>query len=396
MKKVLIIGAGFLQAFVIKRARDLGYLAYAVDGNPNAVGRIYADCFEAINIVDSEACLAFAKKHNVDGVLTAATDYGVLTASRIAAEMGLNGISQEAARLVKNKYLVRKCLFENDVDDTEQAFMVREDTDIDALAEKIRFPVMVKPCDGSGSRGAGRVDSAEALRAACEFAMDSSITHSATVETFIVGEEYGIESFVENGNVYVLAVMKKRMTAPPYYAELGHAIPSGLDSTVEEKVKKCAEKAINALGINFGSVNMDALVTADGKVHIVDIGARMGGNLIGSHIIPIGKGIDYMGNMIKAAVGDAADFTPNGGKTVATSLLALTSGVVKTLPDFEKIQREHGVIIEQHLHIGDKITPYRTNLDGCGYVVACGDEIEENIKKVEQVKALIDKAIVRE
>ena len=36
---------------------------------------------------------------------------------------------------------------------------------------------------------------------------------------------------------------------------------------------------------------MDLLVTDDEKIHIVDIGARMGGNLIGSHIIPYGTGI---------------------------------------------------------------------------------------------------------
>ena len=39
---------------------------------------------------------------------------------------------------------------------------------------------------------------------------------------------------------------------------------------------------------------MDVLVTKDNRICIVDIGARMGGNLIGSHIIPLGTGIDYI------------------------------------------------------------------------------------------------------
>ena len=38
MKKVLIVGAGFLQRFVIRRAKELGYYTLAVDGNPEAVG----------------------------------------------------------------------------------------------------------------------------------------------------------------------------------------------------------------------------------------------------------------------------------------------------------------------------------------------------------------------
>jgi hypothetical protein len=79
---------------------------------------------------------------------------------------------------------------------------------------------------------------------------------------------------------------------------------------LEKKVKDCVRKSLVALNVNHGSVNMDLLITESGDVHIVDIGARMGGNLIGSHIIPMGTGIDYMGNMIRAAVGDKTIWEP--------------------------------------------------------------------------------------
>ena len=69
---------------------------------------------------------------------------------------------------------------------------------------------------------------------ACELAINSSITHRAVAEPFIVGREYGVESFVDNGKIYVLAVMQKDMTLPPYYAELGHAIPSGLSLSLKD------------------------------------------------------------------------------------------------------------------------------------------------------------------
>lgn len=374
MKSVLIIGAGFLQSFVIKRAKELGYKTFAVDGDENAVGFKYADFSECIDIVNEKACLEYARKNHVDGVLTAATDYGVLTASYIARELNLNGLNYESAKLIKNKYLVRKCLFENKVDDTKQAFEVNLNTDIEALSEKIEYPVMVKPCDGSGSRGAGRVDKAEDLKRACEYAMSGSITKRAEIESFVTGNEYGAEIFVENGNIHVLAVMKKYMTKPPFYAELGHEYPSDLSQDTENKVRECVTRAVKALNINFGSVNMDLLISDDNKVHIVDIGARMGGNLIGSHIVPLGTGVDYIGNMIKTAVGDETDFKSSTKSHVATSLLALDPGRVKALPDFEKIEKEFGVMTEHHLKIGDVINPYRTNLDGCGYVISTEDK----------------------
>lgn len=136
------------------------------------------------------------------------------------------------------------------------------------------------------------------------------------MEPFINGVEYGVESFVCNGEIHILAVMKKWMTKPPHYAELGHAVPSGLPVEIENKIRGCVAKAIEVLEINFGSVNMDLLLTEEGSVHIVDIGARMGGNLIGSHIIPMGTGVDYIGNIVRASVGDDVSFEPKAEKGV--------------------------------------------------------------------------------
>lgn len=383
MKKVLIIGAGFLQSFVIKKAKSMGYETLAVDADPNAIGFSYADKYAVIDIVDEKACLSYAQKEKIDGVLTAATDYGVLTAAYIAKEMDLCGLDYDVAKLIKNKYRVRKCLFENKVDDTEQAYEVNENTDIASLCKKISFPVMVKPCDGSGSRGATRVDSASAFFEACKAAMSSSITHRAEVESFITGREYGAEVLVTNEKITVLAIMRKWMTKPPYYAELGHAIPSDLPYEVEERAKQCVENAVKALGVNFGSVNMDMLITPNGEIHIIDIGARMGGNMIGPCIIPYGTGIDYMANMIRNAVNDELDFTPHKNSAVASRLLAFEGGTVKRLPDFKKFEECYSVEIYHNLKIGQRVNEYKTNLDGCGYIIARAETVGRAIDQAE-------------
>lgn len=395
MKKILVIGAGFLQDFVIRKAKSMGYWTLTVDANPNAVGFKHADEHAVINIVDEKACLAYAQAEQIDGVLTAATDYGVLTAAYIAKEMHLPGLCYDVAKLIKNKYRVRKCLYEHHVDDTEQAYEVDEHTDLDELCEKIVFPVMVKPCDGSGSRGANRVDSREDFPNACRIAMEASITHRAEVETFIVGKEYGAETLVINGKANVLGIMRKWMTAPPYYAELGHAIPTDLPPEVEKRAVQCVENAIQALGINFGSVNMDMLITEKGKIHIIDIGARMGGNMIGPSVIPYGTGVDYMANMLRNAVGDKVDLTPADHGAVVTRLLAFKGGVVRSLPDFEQIEKKYGVEIYHHLELGQAVNEYHTNLDGCGYIIAKADTVEDAVLNAENALTLIQNTIFK-
>jgi biotin carboxylase len=397
MKTLLLLGGGFLQCFVIKKAKELGYRVMVLDADPNAMGFQMADNYAVINIVNEEACLKYAQEHKVDGVLTAATDFSVLTMSRIAEEMHLPGINYKAAKRIKNKADVRKCLFDAKADDTGYSFEIDSLDQIPQILPRVKFPVMMKPCDGSGSRGASRVDEASDFEKACVFAMSGSITHRAVAEPFVEGKEYGVESFVDHGEIHILGIMQKDMTLPPYYAELGHAIPSGLSPKQEERISSCVRKALLALEVNHGSVNMDLLIGDNGDVHIVDIGARMGGNLIGSHVIPIGTGVDYMGNMIRAAVGDPTDFMSHGQhQPVATKLLALTPGKVKALPDFKTIEEEYKVKIEHHLHVGDAINEYHTNLDGCGYVVATDLDVKCAIERAAMVKKTIDELIVRE
>ncbi len=371
-----------MQMFVIKKAKDMGYYTLAVDADPKAPGFAFADKYAVINIVDEKACLAFAQKNQIDGVLTAATEYGVLTASYIAEKMNLTGLTYTAAQKTKNKYNVKKCFLENRVDDSDgQCCLIDADTDIGTLAGKLCYPVIVKPCDGSGSRGTSRVDAPDGLPAACGFAMNGSISHRAEVESFVDGKEYGAESLVVNGRVYVLAIMKKRMTDPPYYAELGHMIPCGLPADIEAKAKKCVENAIKALGINSGSVNTDMIITDGGEIHIVDIGARMGGNMIGPCIIPYGTGMDYMAAMLENAVGDFKEFKKTEPVAVATRLLAFPEGDVVNLPDVPAFEKEFDVELYHHMTKGQHVNAYHTNLDGLGYIAAKGKTAEEAEEK---------------
>ena len=395
MKTILIIGSGFLQAFVIRKAKEIGYQTIAIDKNPNSIGFKFADKHGVIDIIDQEACLKFALENEIDGVMTAATDYGVLSAAYIAQQMNLPGLDYEVAKVIKNKYLVRRTLFENLSDSVSQYYLISDISELMKIKDTIKYPVMIKPCDGSGSKAAKRVEDFLELESACIEAMKVSLIGKALIEDFIQGKEYGVESFVYNGEVHVLGIMGKHMTSPPDYAELGHYFPSQLQ--IEDKVKDAVCKSIKALGINFGAVNMDVLITEEGRICIIDAGARMGGNLIGSHIIPLGTGIDYMGNLIRAAVGDAVDMTPKtSGLNLATRLLALKPGIVMGLPEFEKVEQQYKVDIHHHLKVGDRIRKYHNNLDGCGYVVAVANDVKEAERRAEEAKQLIDFGIIRD
>ena len=147
MKRILVLGAGFLQSFVIKRARELGYYTIAIDRNPNATGFKDAHDYAVVDIVDQAACLGYAREKQIDGVMTAATDYGVLSASFVAQELGLPGLNYEVARVIKDKFAVRRILFANQVDEISQFYEISSIDELNDISEQVRFPVMDKPCD---------------------------------------------------------------------------------------------------------------------------------------------------------------------------------------------------------------------------------------------------------
>ena len=307
----------------------MGYVTYVVDANPNSVGFKNANHFEVIDITNKEKCLDYAMKHKIDGVLTVSTDYGVLTASYIAKCMNLPGLDYKVAKIIKNKFEVRKILSDNNIDDMDKAYLVDDTTDFSSIIGKIKLPV------------------------------------------------------IDNGEIYVLGIMEKLMTKPPLYAELGHCIPSNLDYEIEKKISNYVKNAIRVLGINTGSVNMDIIINEEHKIYIIDIGARMGGNMIGPSLIPLGTGIDYMAAVIKNSLGESIELTQGNKMSVATRLLAFDGGLIERIPNIKSFEKKFGVKIFHKLEEGIKVKPYRTNIDGYGYIISESFDRDRAVSKAD-------------
>ena len=392
MKKVLIFGA---VKHAIEKAKELGYEVILVDQNPNIKCIELADRFKCIPFEDFEENLKFAEENKIDGVVNA-TDFAVLVSSYVAEKMNLPGLNFEAAKIAKNKYEIRKMMQEKNITNVSQFFEVSEISEIYELKDKIVFPVILKPCSGLGSLFVYKIDNYEDLINKIPEVIEGSFNGKALIETFIVGQEYGVESFVYNNIVTVLAILKKNMTQLPYRSELGHSIPSELPIEIENKIKDVVKNLINAIGINQGAVNMDLILTEKNEVYVVDVGARMGGNAISSHIIPNGMGIDHVGNVVKIAMqDDSIDLIPKFHKCVSTRILNLDEGVIKELPDFSKLYDENVVEICFEKKVGDTIEKYVSDAQRCGFIVVKGEDIAATKQKALMLRNKINESILR-
>lgn len=69
----------------------------------------------------------------------------------------------------------------------------------------------------------------------------------------------------------------------------------------------------------------------------------MGGNLIYSHLIPLGTGNDYIKNVICSTVGDSVDFSVGNRTPIATALLALQPGIIVSNSDVNDFVEKEGI-----------------------------------------------------
>lgn len=393
-KRVLVVGASLLQTPIIKKAKELGYFVMAVDADPKAYGFSYVDEYCIIDIKDKEKCLEYAKFRKIDGILTGATDYPIETISYVAEKMGLNAIPLDIAKRVKNKNEIRKVVKNPD---GFIHFEISSINDIEKLKD-VKYPLIVKPCDGSGSRGITKVLAFEKLKDAVKFAIDKSTSKRAVVETFLCGKEYGVESVIVDGEPYPLVIMDKEMTEGEIFAELGHATPSSLPLDIQEKIREYVKKAIKDIGLTTGACNMDLIVTDDGEILLCDVGARMGGNLIGSHIVPLSTGIDYIGLLVRQAVGEKVSLdSVENKRAIATRIFDFEKGIVKSMPDLKAFYEDEKVLdIILKVGVGDRIKTYVSNIEGCGYVVVTDDSVFNAKQKAKEIKEKIESLIERE
>jgi biotin carboxylase len=298
MKKLAIIGASYLQLPLVLKAKEMEIETHCFAWEDGAVCKDVADFFYPISILDKEKILGICQQVNIDGITTIASDAAVPTVCFIAREMGLTGNAFEDALSATDKYLMRKRFAEFEV--SSPKFVIADEN---YSVANFRFPLIVKPTDRSGSRGVMKIENPVDLNGAVERAQKESFTHRAIIEEYVSGSEVSVESISWQGQHYILAITDKVTTEEPYFVELEHHQPSLLPAEIQQKIKSETLKALTALNINYGASHAEFKITNDGGVFVIEVGARMGGDFIGSDLVKLSTSYDFLKGVIDVSLG---------------------------------------------------------------------------------------------
>ena len=299
MKKIAIIGASYLQLPLVEKAKETGIETHCFAWPEGAVCKEIADYFYPISILEKEAILKKCIEINIDGITTIATDMAVPTICYIAEQMNLISNSFISSVASTNKWDMRKAFQKGNC--SIPKFIEASNNKVNC--EGFKFPLIVKPVDRSGSRGVTKVMLENELPEAINYAITESFGKRAIIEEYIEGEEVSVETISWEGNHTILAITDKVTTGAPHFVELAHHQPSGLSKEIRDKIKTETIKCLNALDINFGAGHSEFKITSAGEVYIIEVGARMGGDFIGSHLVELSTGYDFLEGVINIALG---------------------------------------------------------------------------------------------
>ena len=395
-KKIMILGASILQLPAIVQAKKMGLEVVAVDMNPNAIGFQQADKHLVISTIDIDSVLRSAKEEKINGIMTLASDMPMRTVAIVAKEMGLQGIDEDTALKATNKAAMRQCLSEHGVP-IPRFFKVSNEEEYAQAVKQFKTKFIVKPADNSGSRGVflvERFDDEKTVKQAYLYSKEFSRNGDVVVEEYMEGDEVSVETLSVDGVCNVIQITDKLTTGAPHFVEMGHSQPTKHSFAVAERIREVAIMAVNAIGIKNGPSHTEIMVTKEGP-KIVELGARLGGDCITTHLVPLSTGINMVENCILIALGEKPDLTAKFERGSAIRYIPSRKGVLKEVSNLDEAKsildvKEISFVKE----VGESLTDIESSTARIGFVIAQSDTAENAVnacyKAIDKIKVVIE------
>ena len=200
-----------------------------------------------------QACERLAESGALVGITTS-SEYFIVTAARLARHFHLPALYPQIIESCRNK--ARLCQHLQAAGVPVPRFQeVTSTREAIEAAQRIGFPVVLKPVNGTGSGG---VKCCRALHDVEEQATQLlqqrrnerglPIPHHLLVEEMLCGPEYSVETFGET----IIGITHKHLGPLPFFVETGHDYPAQLAVSLTAQIQEVAQKALRALEYRWG------------------------------------------------------------------------------------------------------------------------------------------------
>ena len=219
----------------------------------------------------------------------------------LADALGLPGPGLRASRACRDKALQRWYLPQFSPASLVLPAGQRHTVPLDGVT----FPAVVKPVGRHSSSGVAMVDDLAGLRRQLETYPEYE---TVLVETKVIGQEYSVESLLQDGEVVFSSATRKDTndSHTSSFVELAHTVPN--DRTEHTATLLAANaQALRGLDFRDGIAHAEWRIDADGRPFLMEVAARPAGDGL-SALYHLTHGRPLEPEVVRIALGEPAGY----------------------------------------------------------------------------------------
>lgn len=401
-KKLLFLDGSGLACNAVKRAQELGIwtiVANYYDANISPAKTI-ADESWNVDFSDIDLMVNLIHKNHVDGIFVGWTDSHLQHYANICSGAGIPccGTAEQFNILSNDKNVFKRRCVEYGVPTMREYSLTIELCKEDL--EAVRYPVMVKPADGSGSRGVKRCDSEKELKAYYKELYDVSENKNIVCEEYVDSDkEIYIHYIVKDGEPYLAAAfMKQKAIGEDQKASSAilHVFPSSYVELYRKNIEATIVKMIRGLGIEYGPVMFQGFIK-NGEFFFYESGLRMGGeqyyiftkDMYGVSMLDLMIEFSITGRMDSANGVDIETYAFD--KSCCNYYIALKTGKIKSIDGIDEVSNMPEVLQVATFHSVGDVIKETNSLDRVIYRVhVMADTKEKLAETLEKISSKLN------
>ena len=277
-RKLLVLGGVAMIRELVQDAQNRGAYVIVADYYENSPAKKIADEAWLISTADIDTLAARCKENGVDGVISAFDDFNVICSAKLSERIGKPFYATSLqAETTMDKVRFKQLCRDNQVPSTPE-FDLNSDLSRECL-ERIQYPVIMKPADGSGARGISICYSESELLDAYKFAMGTSKKGSIILEKYLIGDEIGVNYILRDGNIKASVLHDRYMqkdNGKNVRLPVAYVYPSKYTDQYMESENDKVIEMFRSIGMRNGTLFLQGCVQ-DGVCYFYEMGYRING-----------------------------------------------------------------------------------------------------------------------
>ncbi|HOP93948.1 MAG TPA: carbamoyl-phosphate synthase large subunit [Acetivibrio thermocellus] len=286
-KKVIVIGSGpirigqgiefdYCSVHSVKTLKEMGFEAIIINNNPETVSTDFDTSdklyFEPLT---KECVLDIIEKEKPLGVIV---QFGGQTSINLAgtlAKEGVNilGTSVESIDIAEDRDRFLNLLEELGIPlpEGDTAFSYEE---AKAIAQRIGYPVLVRPSYVLGGRAMEVVYNDETLKEYMQLAVGLATNHPVLIDKYIEGKEVEVDGICDGEDVLIPGIMEHIERAGVHSGDsISIYPPQTLDDETKNTIVDYTIRLAKALKI-VGLFNIQFVIDRHSKVYVIEVNPR--------------------------------------------------------------------------------------------------------------------------